>query len=297
MKVGAALLVAMLAVACSQSPQPAPQGDGVRVTGAVNGIYPVASAGTCLSFTFPSFRQLDFSGNPAAGQPGIGWVIGIFSGPGTYSDVRWPAEGHSSISLSVGSSRLWRAGSGTIVVTNLDASAASGTLKASGMKEVGGSTTVDAKGSWTCRMLAVPNEQPSASPSASPLPAISPSPPPIGEAVVRRVLAPATVLPAVNLCTSPVTQLQDGNAWPLFCLGGEINVAAWNYFVPLRPRLMSLGPNAQLDVILTAYCADIGQDHLTLPEEESVYSLAWQYYGSWPHGFDGAAFVTSGGCS
>ncbi len=112
----------------------------------------------------------------------------------------------------------------------------------------------------------------------------------------RQVLSPATVMPAGDLCTSPVRELQDGNAWPLFCAQGEVNVAAWNYFNQLQPGLMSLGPGADLNKIEPVMCADIGQRHITLPEEESVYSLSWQYYGSWPHGFDPAAFVISGGC-
>ena len=124
----------------------------------------------------------------------------------------------------------------------------------------------------------------------------SPTPQPVGTPVPRQVLTPAKVLPAVDLCSSLLQVFQDGNAGPLFCSSGAINVQAWRFFEQLNPRVMSLGPGAALADVQPALCADISQGHLTLPEEESVYALAWQYYGNWDHGFDPSAFVGGGGC-
>ena len=88
---------------------------------------------------------------------------------------------------------------------------------------------------------------------------------------------------------------QDGNGGPLFCLGGELNVQAWKFFVQLNPLVMTLGPYATLVDIRPAVCYDTGQGHITLPQEDSVYALSAAYYG-WGSGFDPAAFVIAGGC-
>jgi hypothetical protein len=117
----------------------------------------------------------------------------------------------------------------------------------------------------------------------------------VGVPEARRILAPATALPAVDLCSAPVQQFQDGNAGPLFCLGGAINSEAWLFFVHLNPLVMTLGPYATLVDIKPALCFDTGPGHVTLPQEDSAYALSAAYYG-WARGFDPSAFVIAGGC-
>ncbi len=270
-------------------------GDGVRFTGAISGIYPISNGGTCPVLDTLTGRELQISANPSGGQAYMGGIVENFTGAGAYSDVQWPPQGHSSLYVAFGG-RTWRAESGVIAVASFGGGTASGTLSASNLREVNGSTTVNATGSWTCRLLFPP---PSGQPSPSPKPIVypSPTPPPVGTPVARRVLPPATMLPAVDLCSSPVQVFQDGNAGPLFCISGAINTLAWEFFAQLHPRVMSLGLAATLADIEPAICADLGQRHITQPEEDSAYVLAWRYYGSWPHGFDPTAFAINGGCS
>jgi hypothetical protein len=145
---------------------------------------------------------------------------------------------------------------------------------------------------------ASPIAPPSPSPPSSPISYPTLPPPPIGTPVTRRALAPATVLPAVQLCSAPLQVFQDGNAGPLFCRSGALNVTAWAFFAQLKPRVFPLGPNATLAQIESAICAGGGQN-MTLPEIDSSYALAASYY-DWihgvAHGFDDEAFIQSGGC-
>ena len=106
----------------------------------------------------------------------------------------------------------------------------------------------------------------------------SPSPGPVGTPVAAEVLAPAKVMPAVALCTTPVQVYQDGNAGPLFCRSGAINVAAWRWFENLRPAVMAAGPGLTASGQEAALCAKNG-DNMTNPELDSAYRLAATYYG------------------
>ena|GEM_PF-4192862 len=118
------------------------------------------------------------------------------------------------------------------------------------------------------------------------------------------MLAPAQVLPYAQLCRTPIQVYQDGNAGPLFCLSGPgLNVLAWRFFAQLHPTVMTLGPQTTLAKIEAAVCSDNGPGHLTIPEEDSAYTLSARYYG-WlningapGHGFDASTFLSSGGCS
>lgn len=269
--------------------------DGVHMTGAINAVYPITDVGTCPYVTMGKSQELQISSNPGAGRAYFGAVVANFAGLGSYTDVQWPPEGHSSLYVALGD-RSWRAQSGLISVTSFGNGKASGTLRASHLLEVNGTTTVDAVGSWTCRIL-LPQPLPSPTPSPSPSPSSSPSPspPPVGVPEARRILPPANVLPAIDLCSAPVQQFQDGNVGPLFCFGGELNVGAWLFFAQLKPLVMTLGPYATLVDIRPALCIDTGQGHMTLPQEDSAYALSAAYYG-WAPGFDPSAFVIAGGC-
>ena len=291
-----ALAAACALTGCAPSTSLAPPipADGVHITGAITGVYPIANGGNCP--VLDAVRELAISANPAAGQPYFGAAVENFDGPRTYTDVRWPPDGHSSLYVAVGD-RVWRAESGLISVKSFGNASASGTLWAAHLHELNGTTTVNAAGSWTCQLLYPP---PAPTPEPSPTPPVYPTlpPPPVGTPVARQVLPPATVLPVGELCTSAVEVFQDGNAGPLFCLSGALNIAAWNFFAQLQPRVMSLGPSATLAEIKAAICTRGGQN-MTIPEEDSAYTLAAAYY-DWihgvAHGFDASAFMVAGGC-
>ncbi len=124
-----------------------------------------------------------------------------------------------------------------------------------------------------------------ASPQASAppiLPVEIASPTAVGTSVATRVLPPATVLPAVPLCTTPVQAYQDGNAGPLLCRGGALNVAAWQWFEQnLQAPVMAAGPGLSADAQRAALCR-VGPQNMTVPEAESAYWLAAVYYGWTP---------------
>ena len=124
-----------------------------------------------------------------------------------------------------------------------------------------------------------PSASPTASPSPSPLPAYSPSPLPAGSPVARHTLAPATVLPVIALCSTPVTHTADGNAYPLRCRSGALNVTAWNFYAGLVPTTMALGYNPTVTRINAALCHDSVTMHDTGPELQYGYEMAAAYNG------------------
>ena len=107
------------------------------------------------------------------------------------------------------------------------------------------------------------------------------------------VLRPATVPPAVGLCTQQLSYAADGNASPLFCPSGEINRLAWKYFADLNLLVMALGPNAKSSDVEAAVASDLNGS--TGPIECSAYQLAAVYYG-WTFGSDPTRSVLTGGC-
>ena len=85
---------------------------------------------------------------------------------------------------------------------------------------------------------------------------------------------------------------EDGNARPLTCPDGDLNVVAWNYFAKGNPPVMSIGRAANESEVLQAMCAD---RNTTNPIELSRYHLAALYYG-WHFGADVASKYLTG-CS
>jgi hypothetical protein len=251
-------------------------GDGVRFTGAIAGIYPISNGGTCPVLDTLTGRELQISANPSGGQAYMGGIVENFTGPGAYSDVQWPPQGHSSLYVAFGG-RTWRAESGVIAVASFGGGTASGTLSASNLREVNGSTTVNAAGSWTCRLLFPATTQPS--PSPTPIVYPSPAPPPVGTPVPRQVLPPATVGPAVDLCSADLVSTANGNVYPLLCQGGAVNVPAWSFYVQVSSNILALGRDVTLQQVQEAMCADQSQYHATYIEESSAYELAAAYYG------------------
>ena len=132
-------------------------------------------------------------------------------------------------------------------------------------------------------------------PSAAPiLPVEIASPTALGASVASRVLPPATVLPAVPLCTTPVQVYKDGNAGPLLCKGGALNVNAWQWFEQnLQAPVMAAGPGLSAGAQRTALCR-VGPQNMTVPEAQSAYWLAAVYYGWTP--IDAGRVLIAEGC-
>lgn len=91
------------------------------------------------------------------------------------------------------------------------------------------------------------------------------------------VLPPATVSPAVGECSQQLTFDADGNASPLLCQNGEINVIAWRYYAQEGAAVMSLGPNATPSQVFSALCAAAYTS--SYPIQDNVYILSATYYG------------------
>ena len=79
---------------------------------------------------------------------------------------------------------------------------------------------------------------------------------------------------ALEAC-GEVKHYQDGNAGPVLCPDGRPSSSADTYFRSLEPALavLHLAPDATLDDVETAMCADKTFAHMTNPIEESAYRL------------------------
>ncbi|MGC1185695.1 MAG: hypothetical protein WBA31_11195 [Candidatus Dormiibacterota bacterium] len=94
-------------------------------------------------------------------------------------------------------------------------------------------------------------------------------------------LPPARKPPAVGECSVQLEFDGDGNASPLVCHNGAINILAWNYFATIDSPLLGLGRAATEQRVERQLCADL--NHSTVPIERSAYTLARAYYG-WKFG-------------
>jgi hypothetical protein len=269
-KLGLGALAGLLLISCSQSnPVVGVPQDGIHITGAATGLYPIADGGTCAVPQLPTGqRQLIFSPNPGPGDASFGAVVTNFEGVGAYADV--------SLYVAV-SGQTWSTKSGAITVRSADATQAAGTIDVKGVKRVDGMNTVDVSGSWTCRMLAVPSG--GVTPEGTPSPAPSTSATPAGTPVEKQVLPPATDFPVANLCSTPLQYTANGNATPLFCRGGELNVLAWKFYASVSPSILGLGLNPTAGQVQAALCDDFNHSHATKVEEQNGFALATAYYG------------------
>src|SRR5690348_2581004 len=111
----------------------------------------------------------------------------------------------------------------------------------------------------------------SATPTPSPSPAASASPTPTsvnGETPVpQQVLAPAPDLPVANLCSAALTTTADGNATPLLCSSGAVNVQAWRFYASVSASVLGIGLNPTQGQVENAICDDLAHNHATRPEE------------------------------
>jgi len=108
--------------------------------------------------------------------------------------------------------------------------------------------------------------------------------------VPAQVLAPASDLPVANLCSAQITVTADGNATPLLCHSGALNVQAWKFYAGVSASVLGLGLNPTQGQVESAICDDLKHQHATKPEETSGYQLATAYYG-WTFNLDPAKVV------
>ena len=124
-----------------------------------------------------------------------------------------------------------------------------------------------------------PTVQASATASANLSGGESPVPP--------QVLSPASDLPVGGLCTAQITVTADGNATPLLCHSGALNVQAWRFYASVSASVLGLGLNPTQGQVQSAVCDDLNHNHATRTEEVSGYKLATVYYG-WNFNLDPA---------
>jgi hypothetical protein len=97
----------------------------------------------------------------------------------------------------------------------------------------------------------------------------------------REILPLAKNRPVRPECLTAVTPTTDGNAYPLTCSNGEVNVAAWESYATLLPRLLTLGRTVTRCQVYEAEVAPAlsSEENLTYPETFASYQLASAYYG------------------
>jgi hypothetical protein len=89
------------------------------------------------------------------------------------------------------------------------------------------------------------------------------------------ILAPASVPPVSAECNEAVQMSADGNASPLLCPNGGVNVSAWNNYTGSYGAILALGPSATESTVISTMCA-VSPPY---PEIESAGILAGHYYG------------------
>jgi hypothetical protein len=127
---------------------------------------------------------------------------------------------------------------------------------------------------------------PSPSPAAQ-SPSPSPSPSSDEVSVPSQVLPPANDPPVGTLCSKPIVPAAGGNATPLLCRDGSVNVQAWKFYSDISQSILGLGQNPNEGQPQAAMCDDIAHNGATRSTEPSGYRLAAAYYG-WTFTFDPA---------
>jgi len=131
---------------------------------------------------------------------------------------------------------------------------------------------------------------PTPTPTAQSTPSPSPSPSSDETPVSRQALPPASDQPVANLCSKSIVTTADGNATPLLCRSGALNVLAWAYYANISASVLGLGLNPTEGQVQSAICDDLNHNHATRPEEVSGYRLATIYYG-WAFNIDPTKLV------
>jgi hypothetical protein len=152
-----AIVVVLVVTGCG-SYKPAPQAqaqvptDGVHIKGAITAVYAITDNATCNVAMVNADKILQFKPNAKAGAV-IGLELIKYRGAGTYAPLDWPPYQNSAAWVGLIGGHTWRAHGGHVTVTSDISGRVSGTLEATGMQEVGGTTTVNASGSWRCQTV------------------------------------------------------------------------------------------------------------------------------------------------
>ena len=101
----------------------------------------------------------------------------------------------------------------------------------------------------------------------------------------QHILPPAPDPPLAQLCSANLVTTADGNAGPLLCRSGAVNVQAWDYYSNVSASILGLGLNPTQGQAESAICDDLKHNHATRSQEASGYRLASTYYG-WQFGID-----------
>jgi len=108
--------------------------------------------------------------------------------------------------------------------------------------------------------------------------------------VPTQVLSPAADLPVASLCSTQISVSADGNATPLLCHSGAVNVQAWKFYASVSASVLGIGLNPTQGQVESAICDDLKHQHATKTEETSGYRLATTYYG-WTFNLDPATIA------
>jgi len=129
------------------------------------------------------------------------------------------------------------------------------------------------------------------SPTPTPTVQASPTPSPTSTSdetpIAQQVLPPAQDPPLAMLCSKPIAAAADGNATPLFCSNGAVNVLAWKFYADISASILGLGLNPSPEQPKSAMCDDIAHNGANRSEEVNGYKLAAAYYG-WTFALDPA---------
>jgi hypothetical protein len=179
-------------------------------------------------------------------------------------------------------SRTLLAGVAAIVLAWLATGCSPATSPASAHGTVS-SATPAAPASMTASMpmSSSPAASGSSTATAAAQPSATASAQPTGSRGTQEVLRPATEPPTDKECTYPVTYTADGNATPLLCQDGRLNVDAWDFYYAgfAGSELLRLGQGVTAATVYQAMCHDYSDLHMTKPEAESTEEIAQAYYG------------------
>lgn len=113
-----------------------------------------------------------------------------------------------------------------------------------------------------------PSSASNQAPSQQSTPTPTPTPNPL-------ILPPATTPSSVGICQQQLSFGADGDASPLFCQNGAVNVLAWRYFQSAYPAIFALGAYATPNQIQQV----TSKMSPPFPDADSAYCLAKAYYG------------------
>jgi hypothetical protein len=130
-----------------------------------------------------------------------------------------------------------------------------------------------------CADAPITATSPSPSPAASPTSPASPANTSGETPVEKQVLTPASDAPVADLCTAAIVVSADGNASPVLCASGAVNVQAWRFYSGVSASVLGLGLNPTEGQVESAICDDLAHNHATRSEEANGYRLASTYYG------------------